>query len=359
MDKSFFLASASLTGAIIGAGVFAIPFVIAQAGVLTTLAYFLVLGLITLSLHLFLADIVIFAKSKHRLAGYAEKYLGKTGKIITTVATLLGSLGALLAYLILSGNFLSQITPLTTTQGSWIFYLLVFLLLSLAGRALEVFDVILTIIKIVLFVSIIFLVLGVYGFSFLSPNSLLLTSNFFNLKGLLIAYGSILFALCGYSIIPELKPDKKLKSSINVAQITVSIVYITFAIAISGFVQSEQFLIEQPLLHILFNLAGVFSVMTPYLMLSWVAYDLFDKDLGFSKKQALSLTLIIPIFLFLLGIQNFMSVISITGGIFFGLIAILILKMYSQKFANKNIWLIRTIQFVFALGAIAEIISMF
>ena len=74
MSKNFIFALASLVGTIIGAGVFAIPYVMSKSGALTCFFYFLILGSVVLLLHLFLGEVVLRTKGRHRLVGYAEKY---------------------------------------------------------------------------------------------------------------------------------------------------------------------------------------------------------------------------------------------------------------------------------------------
>lgn len=349
--KNIFL----LLGTIIGAGIFSLPIAYKNigfwlfAGILVLVSFFMA------KINYFYRMVVESQKERHQLTGYVKLILGPNWARLATFLIVFSTFSTLLAYLILSGQFLTQITPLTATQGSWLFYLVVFLLLAFAGRSLEVFDVFLTIIKVTLFLIIILIV-----FRFTSFFEIIsFTSNSFAPKDTLIAYGAILFALSGHSIIPELKRESGVKQSINLAQGIVTLVYLCFAFTISRFVQGQAFVFSQPLVQGLFNLAGVFSVMTPYLMLSWVAYDLFDKDLGFTKKHALTLTLVIPILLFILGVHNFMSVISITGAVFFGSIGLLILEMYHKQFPGKNVFLVRLIQIIFALGAIAEVIAVF
>ena len=123
-DKTSLLAYASLIGTIIGAGVFGIPYVMSRSGILFSLFYFLILGGVALFLHLAFGEIVLRTKEKHRLIGYAQKYLGKKAKILITFSTLFGTIGALLAYIILGGDFLKIIfpVPLSTFQLSSVSY---------------------------------------------------------------------------------------------------------------------------------------------------------------------------------------------------------------------------------------------
>ena len=100
------LALAILIGTIVGAGIFAIPYTIAKSGIISGFFYFLILGISVLLLHLCFGEIILRTKEKYRLPGYSQKYLGKLGKTLITISTILGTTGVLLAYLILGGEFL-------------------------------------------------------------------------------------------------------------------------------------------------------------------------------------------------------------------------------------------------------------
>src|SRR3989339_612129 len=85
---NFFYAVAILIGMIIGAGIFGIPYVVAQAGFAVGLFYLVLLGGAVMLLHLFYGEIVLRTKQEHRLIGYAAKYLGKEAKKIATLTVL-------------------------------------------------------------------------------------------------------------------------------------------------------------------------------------------------------------------------------------------------------------------------------
>jgi len=343
-----------LLGTIIGAGIFSLPLSLGRTGTVIFLILNLGLGYLLGQVNWFYHQVIEKVRERHQLPGYVRKILGERASFAATICLLFSTFGALLAYLILSGEFLSKITPLSSIQGSWVFYFAVALMLFFGGRHLEVLDVFMTIVKV--------LILGVVILFTFDPvvfkSSLTYWPSGLGFKNLLLAYGAILFALTGYSIIPELKKEKAIRRSINYAQLTSVIIYVFFALNLFPFVQGAGFVLGNSLQSFLFNLAGVFGVLTPYLMLSWVSYDLLDKDLGFPKKEALILTLAAPLLLFLIGMHDFMAVLSVSGGVFLGVIAILIAQMYAQKFPQQNSWLVRIIQLVFALGAVAEVASL-
>ena len=109
MRKNFLQALAVMIGYIIGVGMFGLPFLISKAGILTFFVFIILLGFVQYLLHLIYANLIIVSDGYHRLPGYAEIYLGKKGKIVVFVAKLVGSYGALIAYIIITGIFLNQL----------------------------------------------------------------------------------------------------------------------------------------------------------------------------------------------------------------------------------------------------------
>src|SRR3989344_747259 len=99
-------AVATLVGTIIGAGVLAIPYSMKKAGFLTGLLNLAILSIVVLFLFLFVGEIVLRTKGNHQLTGYAEKYLGKKGKLFLMFAMVFGTYGALVAYTIGVGRSL-------------------------------------------------------------------------------------------------------------------------------------------------------------------------------------------------------------------------------------------------------------
>ena len=94
------LAISTLSGTIIGVGLFSLPYITSKVGLWVMLAYFIGLGVIVIAVHRFFGEVVLKTEGQHRLPGYAGIHLGKTGKTIAVVSTILGLFGALLAYLL-------------------------------------------------------------------------------------------------------------------------------------------------------------------------------------------------------------------------------------------------------------------
>ena len=108
MVKNFLYAFSTLTGTIIGVGFFSLPYIASKVGFWVMLSYFIILGLVVILVHLLYGEVALRTKELHRLPGYAARYLGPWGKNVSLAAAILGGYGALLAYLIVGGQFLSS-----------------------------------------------------------------------------------------------------------------------------------------------------------------------------------------------------------------------------------------------------------
>jgi len=124
MKKEGYESIGVLVGTIIGAGVLGIPYVISKAGFLTGLTTIILLGLVILAINLSIGEVVLRTKGKHQLTGYAEKYLGKKGKLLMSLSMILGITGALLAYIVGVGEAFGAIfytNPFWFSIGFFIF----------------------------------------------------------------------------------------------------------------------------------------------------------------------------------------------------------------------------------------------
>ena len=108
-ESDFLKASSTLVGTIIGAGIFGVPFVMAQAGFFVGLGYFVILGAIMLILHLMYAEVVEHTKGQHRLIGYSEIYFGAKVKKLVSASFVVSAYGSLIVYILLANNFFNTL----------------------------------------------------------------------------------------------------------------------------------------------------------------------------------------------------------------------------------------------------------
>src|SRR3989338_31731 len=131
MSKNYLLAVATLISAIIGVGIFAVPFVANKAGVLLLIAYMVILAIIQYFLHLLFAEAVLSTQDNHRVPGLAGKYINRKSKIIAFIVEIIGSYGSILAYIIVGGLFLHQLLNPYWGGSIFIYSSCLFILVSL------------------------------------------------------------------------------------------------------------------------------------------------------------------------------------------------------------------------------------
>lgn len=362
--RNFWLATLSLVGTTIGAGIFSLPYVFANAGFFLGLVEFAVLVFIVLIIQQILGEITLRASGHKRLVGLASEYLGGLWGKLVTVSVLLGGIGVTLIYIIFGGKFLSLIFGFNNFWGPMIFFAVWFLAIL---APLKTFG------KTEFYISfIVILAVGailVFNFGYIDWN------NFrgFEIKNLLLPYGVILFAITGYTVIPKMEDllgveKYKLKKAIQYGTLIPAAVYLAFVViilgvsgpitspdAIFGFSQA----LNSRIVMFLGAFLGLFAVAGAALSYGIYFKETLWYDLKLNKILAWALTGLMPLFLFLLGARDMISIINIVGALFFGFQVIVILMMHkkSQKSEIQPAYKIHLPKFLYYVIGIAVILG--
>lgn len=339
--SSFILAVATLIGTIIGVGMFALPYAAAQAGWGVTLIYLAVLGGAVTMMHLVYGEIVLRTQSRHRLAGYARIYLGWWGKWAGTAVFFVTLYLALLAYLIIGGEFLRIIlegwwnvsltaaTMFTAAFGFWVIW---------RGLKLTGF------LELVMVAALVGLVMFLVGYSFKSvqPESF----SFLNSSGdAFLPYGVILFALAGGSAIPEIRNffigarARLLKKVIiwgTLIPVAVYAVFITVVVGLSGLQTSPEALegLAPHLGSVVIKygaLMGFLAVITSFFTIGLNIKNAFHLDFGWPKFLSWLFTASIPLILFFYGTRDFIGLLAFGGAVLGGFEGILVLAIWTKS----------------------------
>ena len=375
MDKKFVFSVSALIGMIVGGGIFGLPYVVSVAGLIPAIFYFVVLSGAVLLTHLLYGEIILRTKERYRLAGFAEKYLGKIWKNITAVAVIFGGVGVLLVYIIIAGDFLKIIVSPIGDFSSFVLglffgvFLTFFIIRGIKFIAPAEFVTNLLFLAIV----IIFFFLGLPRFDF-SNLAILESTNIF------LPYGVILFSLIGWAAIPELREISgrangfEMKKILIVSAIIVSFIYILFSLSVVG-VSGENTSMDAlsgliPFLgpNIVFfgALAGLLTIADSFLISSFALINTLVADFRISKRSAILISCGLPLVLFLFGLRSFISIIGFMGtiiGATEGLAIVLIYKKIKEMGNRKPEYSLNVplpalylLMAVFLLGAISQII---
>ena len=343
VKKSAFPAIATLTGTIIGAGILGIPYVFSKAGFLVGLIDLIILGVLVLLLNLYLGEIILRTKTKHQLPGYVGKYLGKKGKILMLISSLIFLYGALIAYILGEGEVLSFVLLGTTNFSilfSMIFFFIMLPIVYFGIRALEKGETF-GLIIISLIILIIFFVFipqaNVNNFSFISSNPIMW----------FMPYGVILFAFLALSAIPEIREElqgneKQMKKSIIIGSLIPIFLYILFVIEVYGFSGQNTPEIATIALGRLPSLLAIFTMFTAFCAIGVALKELYIYDFNIKHDSAFALAFfpvfIISFFLMILNKLDFIRIISLIGSVAGGLASILVLfalKKAKEKSERK------------------------
>jgi len=339
--KAYYKAIATLTGCVIGAGIFGIPYVVARSGFWTGMLVLVVLGLATLLVNLLTGEVSLRSNKCMQLPGYAEKYLGKKGKYLMAASMVIGVYGAMIAYTI--GVSQSLMVIFGGSQWFWalIFYVIMSILLYGSLRTLETSEMWFESIMLVAFVIILTLL---FSSKLFSPNQFI----GFTWDKILFPYGVILFAFVGTMAIPEIREEtkkcKKLtKRVIIIGSLIPLIVYVLFTTAVIGVTGGNTTEIASIGLatvfggfgYIVLHLFAILAMASSFIALGYALKESYRIDFKLPHSEAWMLTVALPVVLIMIGARSFVGTLEIAGAFAGGIAGITVVMMHA-KAKNKG-----------------------
>jgi|GEM_PF-6586343 len=329
-----------LIGTIIGASFFTLPFVFDKQNFIIASALFFLISIISMYTNYIYSKIILNTHGQHQLPGYSEIYLGKKYKNIVSAMTLLGGLGSNLAYIIIIISFINSVIPnLFTDSTIAIFFVAIFGISTLSLKVFNGSEKYLTSCLILLLIALTLILLNK-------------TTNYYNiislidykitLKTIPLLLGITLASNTGFGILPELKEklaNSKLKLTTIVNSLIPIVLYYGFIIAVllhSDKVSENSLsglMIGKPLI-MLGAIIGFLAVTTSYQSLSLVSIDTLIKDFNLSRKFSVIIIIIIPLLLFLGGVNQLVLVVGTVGGLFTAFSHLIIHLIYKVKFGH-------------------------
>lgn len=354
-------------GTIVGVGIFGLPYVAHKAGFFAVIVYFIAMVVVAILTHSLYGEVILGTEKKHRLPGYVEQYLGGFWKNLVFLTVSLGLLGALLAYLIVGGDFLYNFfSPFL--GGPPLLYTLLFFIAGSYLILRGIKSIALIELGLLIIFFIIIALFFIKTFPFIEFSHFKVTDG----KYLFLPYGVILFSLWGSSLLPEIKEilgkDKKaFKKTIWWGIIAAAIIYLLFIFIVLG--ASGSFTSENAmsgLARILGDkiiglgfLFGVTTCFTSFLALGLTLKKVFWYDMGLSPFLSWLIACFLPLVLFLLGLRKFIEIIGFTGALTIGaegIITVFLYKAFLQKKFSRSInpWYYSLVG-VFGLGIILTV----
>ena len=340
MNGRFILSAGLLAGTIIGAGVFALPYLTGQIGAVTGLFYLLAGTFVYYLLHRMYAAVVTTAPSEHQFFYLARTYFPPRAASLASFVILGELLFVLVVYLALAPAFIRLIVPLSPEASTLLFWclgsLFIFARLSWQGVA-EVLGT--------LFIA------GIVGIVLVAGDALPFTVPAFRPPDLGLVFlplGPLLFSFSGrpalHGVVEvwrraarEGKPFS-LARAIFAGTFIPALFYIVFIFAVLRLAPSvtpealdSLSTLPSWLLSVL-GLMGLITLWTSYFMIGANVKDIVHLDLKFPAWAGAMVTLAVPLALSLSGFNTFLSALSFTGSIFLGLEGILVVLLWRRAF---------------------------
>lgn len=348
MYKNIILPASLLASTIVGAGMFALPYAFAKAGILSGLFYLSFFSLVAVLIHLMYADIIVRTPENHRFLGYAKTYFGRTGFWLAFLTAIIGAIFALTIYLILSVSFVNLISAAVAWPG--IYKLLGFWILGSIVIFININKLTISEFLILILAALIILAIFFYG----GVNfERILTMPLINFSHFFFPYGAALFALSGGVVIPTVlgyfrnngESPKKAKLPIILGSLAPAFIYFIFIVgvwklskevsedAVSGLINRLP-----PLFLIALGVLGAISLWSTYIVIGRNIKKSFEHDLGLSHFYAGLITVFSPLLLYFLGFKNFLGMVVFVGGLFISIEGILMILMWrkASKIPNEN-----------------------
>ena len=343
--KRTLVATLTLIGTIIGVGVFGLPYTFAVAGVNIGIIWFLILSAAILLTHLYYGEVVSASSEEHRLVGFAAKYLGKKAAIAATVCSVLSFYGAILAYIIVGGQFLYNLfgNILGGTVGLYqvVFFILVAVFVAFGLKMVSEIESVLTALLVLTMIIITWV-------AFKNGSADNFTSS--NWSEFFLPYGVIFFAITGSNAIPEIKDivggDKKsLSRSIiwgSLISFALTLVFTLAVVAVSGVFTSSESLFGLgenlgPGIILFGSIFGFLAIITSFLVIGVNLKEQFIYDFGMGKFIAWALACIPPFLIYLFGTTDAIKIMGLTGSVLSGFIGIIIIALYLKVLREKKI----------------------
>ena len=362
--KEIGLPAGLLSSLIIGAGIFALPYVFYRAGLWAGLFYLIVFTVVFVAVHKMYARVIENTHGKHRFVGYAEIYLGKPGFVTAIFTTAVGFTLTLVAYISLASEFIRLVIPgIGNLYAPYVFWAIGSLSVVLSLKRIANLEIAITV-AMGLIVGVLFFAGLFYGKATTIPQ--------INPSNLLIPYGVVLFAMSGRAAISSLVDyyekrkisNKKLMHSISLGTVVPAIIYVLFVFAvlfltgngisedaISGLSHAPHQLL------LLIGVLGILALLTSYFFLATEVKDIFRYDFKLNRFLALFAVVVLPMWLYVSGLRNFIWLVGVIGGVFLAMDSMMTIVIYSKikgwRLSSK------ILISLFVIGGIFEIISLF
>lgn len=346
MLKKLLLGVGLLSGTIIGAGVFSLPYVFYQSGWLIGATYLFVFAFLVALVHIMYAEVVESTPGEHRLVGFSGIYLGKAWETVAAIISPVGLLFTLTAYLVLGERFLLFLFPdglsLAALLTVWLVStLLIFWKterLGLAGA-----------IKVASIATVVFII---FFYGIREPATVF---NFPAINGnfVFLPYGAVLFSLWGRTAVPPLvryfRDGKIIRLVKPAIVLAITVPVLLYAVFIVGVVRlAAPYVAEDAISGLaavlpagtvwIVGVLGLLAILTPYAVVGKNVYQTLVLDAGWKPYLGAVFVALTPLALYFLGLKDFIGLVSVIGGAFLSTEGILMVSLWRKVKLERGSW---------------------
>jgi len=365
--REVILPAGLLGSLIVGAGMFSLPYVFAQAGFVFGIALLAFFSLVAAVIHIKYASLVSAGGPDKRFVALSERYLGKKWRLPATVVIVGGIIITLSVYLSLSASFTRLIVPqITDSAAVFLFWFVgsLFIALGILKYAFLDFLIFIAIAGIIAFI-------GVTGYFFGRSGEIF--PGGFSISSGLIAFGPLLFSLSGRSAISAIWEEHHFRGgqranflrAVVIGTLIPALLYLVFVYGVgklSSFGVSADAVSGITLLGssagVLIGVLGLAALITSYVFLGFELKGVLEKDFNLPMVAAFSVPAVSPILIYVFGWQDFFMLVSLAGGFFLAAESLLVVLMYRMATGRKSI-LDSILAATFIIAIVFEIFTVF
>ncbi len=358
--KSFWGSVELLMATTIGAGMFSLPYVFKESGWLLGIFYMVVFSSAIVFVHRLYWLSLEKEKEKRRLLGLVERYFGKGAFYLAFLSIFAGLIFVLAAHLTIVQQFLRLALPGVDNQTA----VIIFWLLASLPALFNLRHLVETEIPGVVFIVAIVLFIFFTGYK----------GDFFgsqpvNFNNFFLPFVAMLFSLSGWMAVEPMfewqkggKKPRPLRALI-LGTFLSACVYLLF---VFGIIDSAATISPDTIsglwswpfwkLQVL-GWLGIIAMWISYMPVSLEIKNELEKDLHFPRLLSFAIPFLLPVLIFFSGFFNFISIISIAGGVFLALqyVFIILVSKKILKLSGLKKFFANLLIVVFIVAAVYEV----
>ncbi len=361
--KSFALPGGLFAGAIVGAGMFSLPYVFARVGFWPGALYVIAIGAVMAIIYGMYADLLITTPGRHNFVSLGRMYLGDMGEWLGVALTVVTMIFVLYIYLILAGRFMGLIVAVPPSAAGIPLWLMGSAAIFFSLRRIAQIEFIAG-----ACIAAIITLLGAWALR--HSASFMVPAPFFTPALFWLPIGPLLFSFSGRAATSELVRYAAKKNIVKIIVGTlavIAVIYIVFAASMlsltGGLVASDGISelagLVSPAVAALVGVLGLLALWHVYILLGFDAVAILQTDLALSRGKSRFIAIAVPLMLYFVGSGNFFALIALVGGIFAALENICIILMWFRMRARLGSVLLKRFPHVVLYGLLAVFVIIF